>query len=34
MLDLLQPGLTRPSLQDDRFGHILDALFAAKLNQV
>jgi transposase len=34
MLDLLQPGLTRTSLHDYRLGHILDALFAAKLNQV
>src|SRR5262252_9392829 len=34
MLDLLQPGLTRVSLHDYRFGHILDALFAANLNKV
>ena len=34
MLDLLQPGLPRASLHDDRLGHILDALFAANLNQV
>jgi transposase len=34
MLDLLQPGLTRASLHDYRLGHILDALFAANLNQV
>ena len=34
MLDLLQPGLTRASLHDDRLGHILDALFAANLNKV
>src|SRR5215469_14525045 len=34
MLDLLQPGLTRASLHDDRFGHILDALFAANLHKV
>ena len=34
MLDLLQPALTRASLHDDRFGHILDALFAANLNKV
>src|SRR3954447_1507363 len=31
---LLQPGLTRASLNDYRLGHILDALFAAKLNMV
>ena len=34
MVSLLQPGLTRASLHDDRLGHILDALFAANLNQV
>jgi transposase len=34
MMDLLQPGLTRTSLHDYRLGHILDALFAANLNQV
>ena len=34
MIPLLQPGLTRASLHDDRFGHILDALFAANLNTV
>src|SRR5215475_3350422 len=34
MLALLQPGLTRALLQDDRLGHILDALFAANLNKV
>ena len=34
MVALLQPGLTRASLNDDRFGHILDALFAANLNRV
>jgi len=34
MLELLQPGLTRASLHDYRLGHILDALFAAKLNKV
>ena len=34
MLDLLQPGLTRASLHDYRFGHILEALFAANLNKV
>jgi transposase len=31
---LLQPGLTRASLNDYRLGHILDALFAANLNKV
>src|SRR5262245_60176186 len=34
MMDLLQPGLTCTSLHDYRLGHILDALFAANLNQV
>src|SRR6516225_7636042 len=34
MLPLLQPGLTRISLHDDRLGQILDALFAANLNHV
>ena len=34
MLALLQPGLTRAALNDDRLGHILDALFAANLNTV
>jgi transposase len=34
ILDLLQPGLTRASLHDDRLGHILDALCAANLNKV
>ena len=34
MLALLQPGLTRASLHDDRLRHILDALFAANLNKV
>ena len=34
MVALLQPGLTRASLQDYRFGHILAALFAAKLTRV
>src|SRR5512132_4360607 len=33
MLALLQPGLTRAALNDYRVGHILDALFAANLNQ-
>src|SRR5246127_2497714 len=34
MLALLQPGLTRAALNDDRLGHILEALFAANLNKV
>src|SRR2546430_1423929 len=34
MMALLQPGLTRAALNDDRLGHILDALFAANLNAV
>ena len=34
MVSLLQPGLTRASLNDYRLGHILDALFAANLNRV
>ncbi len=34
MVTLLQPGLTWASLHDYRLGHILDALFAANLNQV
>src|SRR5919109_2402 len=34
LVSLLQPGLTRASLHDYRLGHILDALFAANLNQV
>jgi transposase len=34
MVSLLQPGLPRASLHDYRLGHILDALFAAKLNTV
>jgi Domain of unknown function (DUF4277) len=34
MLALLQPGLTRAARKDDRLGHILEALFAAKLNKV
>jgi transposase len=33
MLALLQPGLTRTALNDYRLGHVLDALFAANLNQ-
>jgi transposase len=34
MLSLLQGGLARESLNDYRLGQILDALFAANLNQV
>jgi hypothetical protein len=34
MVTLLQPGLTRASLNDYRLGHLLDALFAANLNRV
>jgi transposase len=34
LVSLLQPGLTRAALHDDRLGHILDALFAANLNRV
>jgi transposase len=34
MVPLLQPGLNRPSLHDDRLGQSLDALFAAHLNRV
>jgi transposase len=34
MVTLLQPGLTRAALNDYRLGHILEALFAANLNQV
>ena len=34
MVPLLQLGLTRTALNDYRLGHILDALFAATLNQV
>jgi transposase len=34
MIALLQPGLTRASLHDSRFGPILDALFAANLTKV
>jgi hypothetical protein len=34
MLPLLQEGLPRLSLNDYRLGQILDALFAANLNQV
>jgi uncharacterized protein DUF4277 len=34
MIALLQPGLTRTSLHDDRLGQILDTLFAANLTRV
>ena len=34
MLPLLQPGLTRTALHDDRLGHLLATLCAAHLNQV
>src|SRR5215470_15839166 len=34
MFPLLQPGLTRASLNDDRLGQMLEALFAAHLNCV
>jgi hypothetical protein len=34
LISLLQPGLTRASLHDDRLGQSLDALFAAHLNCV
>src|SRR5262249_27032551 len=34
MLALLQPGLTRASLHDDRLGQIREALFAAPLHRV
>jgi transposase len=34
MVSLLQPGLTRASLHDDRLGQMLDALFAAHLHRV
>ena len=34
MLTLLQPGLTRIALNDDRLGHLLEALCAAHLNKV
>jgi hypothetical protein len=34
LVALLQPGLTRASLNDYRLGHILEALFAANLNRV
>jgi hypothetical protein len=34
MLPLLQPGLARASLPDDRLGQILDALLGANLHRV
>jgi hypothetical protein len=34
LVPLLQPGLTRTALPDDRLGPLLDALCAAQLNQV
>ena len=34
MLSLLQPGLTRTSVHDDRLGQMLDGLCAAHLNRV
>jgi hypothetical protein len=34
MLPLLQPSLEATSIHDTRLGQILDALFAANLNQV
>ena len=34
MVPLLQPGLTRASLHEDRLGQMLEALFAAQLNRV
>jgi transposase len=34
MVALLQPGLTRVALNDDRLGRILDALFASNLHRV
>jgi len=34
MVALLQAGFTRAALNDYRLGHILDALFAANLNQL
>ena len=34
MVALLQPAATRTALHDDRLGHLLEALFAAKLNRV
>src|SRR5262249_55599454 len=34
MIALLHPGCIRAALNDDRVGHLLEALFAAKLNRV
>jgi hypothetical protein len=34
MFPLLQPGLEATSVHDTRLGQILDAVFAANLNQV
>ena len=34
MVSLLQPGLTRATINAYRLGHILDALFAANLNRI
>ena len=34
MVERLQPGFTRASLNDYRLGHILEALFAANLTRV
>ena len=34
MMALVQPGLTRAALHDDRLGHRRDALLAANLNKV
>ena len=34
LVPLLQPGLTRAARNDDRLGHILDALFAATRHKV
>src|SRR5262245_58020027 len=34
MFPLLQPGLTRASLHDDRLGQLLDGLFAVHLHRV
>jgi len=33
LVALLQLGLTRASLHDDRFGHLLEALLAANLTR-
>jgi hypothetical protein len=34
MVTRLQPGRTRAALNDDRWGHLLEALWAAKRHQV